>query len=302
MFKLIFSFLLLLPLIIGCSGVQTFPNMARAGDTVSVSMGWQKRFKRSNTTITITPSMGAPIIYQPNDPAIRAIINFYPDPLSNIVIGTKEGDDTFFRNGNTYGSLINSVHTEGDMDWWQTVAFIDLPSTLQMGEVNIELINTDGDIANSLVNIIEGTGDVDVFNAEGLGPMNHTQLTSLERASNYEVSIISAIIPYAVEFEFTYNAPNVSFPYTEKAIVVNPNVVKNVVTSDDGVTLKVMVVPASLAPLTSLQDFKFYISGSAVNEALNTSPGLTLNSLKAYDVDGNVIAGVSESIVQDLRF
>lgn len=286
--------LILLSALTACSGVQTFPNMARAGDTVSVAMGWQKRFKRSNTTVTITPSVGEPVVYQPDDPAIRAIINFYPDPLSNIVIGTKTQNDAFFRYGNTYGSLINSNHTDGDMDWWQAVAFIDLPSTLPEGEANIHLINSYGDTTDSNVNIIEGNGVSDLFNAEGVGPLTVSQLTSLERASNYEVSIESDVIPYAVEMEFTH---------TEEAVVINPNELKNIIWTDNGSILKVMLLPASSSALSSLHDFKFYITGTAANEFM---PGvglqtLTLNSINAYDVNGNSITGVSASLVADYR-
>jgi len=289
MFKLFFSLVLLLPLIAGCSGVQTFPNMARAGDTVSVAMGWQKRFKRNNTTVTITPSVGEPVVYQPDDPAIRAIINFYPDPLSNIVIGTKTENDTFFKYGNTYGSLINSNYTDGDMDWWQTVAFVDLPSTMSEGEANIQLTNSDGDISNSIVNIIEGGGVAGLFNAEGVGPMTSTQLASLERASNFEVSINASVIPYAVEMEFTH---------TKKAIVINPNELKNITWNDDGSLLKVMILPASSSPLTSLHDFKFYISGEA---AIEFFQDISVQTVKAYDVNGNDIPGVSVSLVADYR-
>jgi len=289
MFKLIFSLLLLLPLIIGCSGVQTFPNMARAGDTVSVAMGWQKRFKRNNTTVTITPSVGDPVVYQPDDPAVRAIINFYPDPLSNIVVGTKTKNN-IFKYGNTYGSLINSNYTDGDMDWWQTVAFVDLPPTLAVGEANIQLMNSTGDVASSVVNVIEGNGVADLFNAEGNGPMDATQLAALERTSNFEVSIESPVIPYAVEMEFTH---------TEQVIVVNPNELKNILWTDDGMVLKVMLIPASSSPLTSLYDFKFYISGLA---ALEWNQGVALQSVKAFDINGDIVTGVSVSVVADYRF
>jgi len=292
MFKLIFSLVLLLPLIAGCSGVQTFPNMARAGDTVSIAMGWQKRFKRNNTTVTITPSVGEPVVYQPDDPAVRAIINFYPDPLSNVVVGTKIKNDTFFNNGLAYGTLINTNYTDGDMDWWQTIAFVDLPSTIAVGEANIQLTNIVGDMANSIVNIVGGSGEAGLFNAEGNGPMSPIQLAALERASNFEVSINAAVIPYAVELEFTHIG-------TEKAVVVNTNDLKNIIWVDNGPLLKVMLLPSSSNALSSLHDFKFYITGKATHPYYRITQELALQSVKAYDIDGNAVTGVTASLVAD---
>jgi len=292
MFKRILSLLFLLSVLTGCSGVQTYPNVAQAGDTISLAMGWQKRFKRSNTTVTITPSIGVPIIYLPDDPAVRAIINLYPDPLSNIVVGTRIENNESYKYGLTYGRLINTNYTDGDMDWWQTVAFLNLPSSMPAGEVDIELTNDQGDTVSSIVNIVDGPGSAELFNVEGNGPLDSNQLASLERASNFEVSIESAVIPYAIEMEFTHIG---------KTYIVNPSALKNIIWSDNNSVLKVALLPASSAPLTSLHDFKFYITGNTALDWVQDIQPLVLQSIKAFDINGDIIPGVNASIVTEFN-
>lgn len=288
MFKFI-NIILMSVIVCACSGIQTYPNVAMPGETVSIGMGWQKQFKRSNTTVTIIPSNGIPVVYLPNDPAIRAIFNMYPDPVSNLVVGNAMQDNINFNSGYSYGSLISNNFTNGDMDWWQTVAFIDLPINIPAGEAEIQLTNSQGDTATSIVQIIDGTGTGDIFNVEANGPLDQMQLDSLERAPNFEVSIQAQSIPYALEFSFTH-AGNV--------YIVNPTSNKNVMWSDDGSVLKVFVVPSTSSPLTNIHDFKFYISGITAVEWVQAIQPLILDTFKAFDIDGHPISGVTVNVDQ----
>src|SRR3989344_3311080 len=70
----------------GCVGARSFHEIARAGDTVALAAGWKHYFSRDNITVTVTPSSGSPVVYPPNDPAVRAVINLYPDPLSSLLV------------------------------------------------------------------------------------------------------------------------------------------------------------------------------------------------------------------------
>ncbi len=290
--KIIFilSFLLFLA---GCSGVQTFPNMARAGDTVSITMGWQKNFKRSNTTVTITPSVGAPVIYQANDAALRAIVNFYPDPVSWIVVGTDIKKNAGFNDGYVYGSTINNNFTDGDHDWWQTTAFVDLPLTLPVGEATIQFTNDIGESRSSIVEIVSGNGSAESFNAKGNGPLSSGQLASLERSPYLEVSFNAVQIPYAIEMNFSYLG----------AIhVVNPrSSIKNIIWSGDGSNLKVMLLPAKTQLLEKMHDFKFYIAGEAALKDVQNFKPIALESMQAFDINGNVMTGISISIVANIN-
>ncbi|MDH5570794.1 MAG: hypothetical protein OEY89_03450, partial [Gammaproteobacteria bacterium] len=115
-------FLLLTTVLASCSGVQTFQSSLRAGDTAAVAAGWKHNFSRDNITVTITPSVGEPIVYLPGNSAVRAVVNMYPDPLSSMVVSEATNQDiTPF--AQTY-ALGTNFYTAGDKDWWQTVVFL----------------------------------------------------------------------------------------------------------------------------------------------------------------------------------
>jgi len=284
---LVVSVLFLIMVLSGCGGVQTFPNTARQGETVSISMGWKKEFKRSNTTVTITPSSGNPIVYFPNDPAIRAIANLYPDPVSWLVVGTESSryDNSY---GASYGDAINNYFTNNDNDWWQTVAFIDLPAVLPLGSTSIQLTNSLGFSFTSIVEIVEGAGSSAIFNAELNGPLSSGQLVSLERSPHYEVLFNSDLIPYAIELKFSHDPFLFSYE-NGRAHVVNPRGnVKSILWSGDVTQLKVVLMPAGQLALKNINDFKFYIAGGI--------SGLTLIDMQAFDENGNSVSGVNVNI------
>ncbi len=58
--------------------------------------------------------------------------------------------------------------------------------------------------------------------------------------------------------------------------------------NDDGTNLTVILTPTQGVTLTQMLDFKFYIAGGIT--------GLTQTSLKAYDVNGAPLSGVTASI------
>jgi len=284
----------------GCAGLKSFPNSARAGETVALGLGWQKNFARSNTTVTITPSSGSPITYLPNDPAVRAIINLYPDPVSWMVVGTEttfndagqqQQFNNKYQNAYNYGSLIESIFTNNDKDWWQTTAFVDLPSTLSTGTATIVFTNTSGNSKSSTVEIITGAGSTDVFDAEINRSLTPKQLGALERSTNYEVSFTSSTIPHAIEVQMTHSADYANGG-TGVVYVANPRGdIKNVTWSDTGTQLKVILLPTDLTVLTNMNDFKFYVTGGIT--------GLNYQNIKAFDINGNSLAGVTVSIAQN---
>ena len=268
----------------GCGGIQTFPNTVRPGETVSIAMGWEKRFKKSNTTVTITASSGEIFTYNPDDPNVRAIINLYPDPVSWLVIGTESvRNDLSY--GRSYGNAINSFFTDEDNDWWQTIAFIDLPLILPPGNTSIELINSYGDYSSSVVEIVGTQGAPTVFNAELNGPVSTKQLTSLERSPHYEILFESNEIPHAIEVLFQHETLAITGENGRMHIVNPRGNMKSVLWSDDLTQLKVILIPSGLYPLTNMKDFKFYIAGGI--------QGVVLQEVKAFDENGNDVSGIS---------
>jgi hypothetical protein len=299
-------FFMILPLTIwlaACVGVQTFTPIARQGDTVAVTVGWKKNLARQNITVTITDNSGAAVTYPPNDSRVRGILNVYPDPASRAVVGTMTNQDLGYAATVTGGLInenvtINNATYEHDNDWWQTVLFLDLPSTMATGTATISIAGG-GNIKPASVTIVPGTGSSNLFNIhqfgstfEILSPMYFPNaLKSLERAGRYTVTFGSYtdasgywIVPHSIELQFTHT------PSVGASWVVNPRGdIKNVVWSDDGTNIKVMLTPTQGVTLTQILDFKFYIAGDIT--------GLTLvpSSMKAYDVNGNLMSGITVS-------
>lgn len=282
---LFFFVVIQLLLLSACSGIQTYPNKVSAGDTVTLGLGWQKNFRRDNTSVHITPSTGGTITYQPGDPALRALINFYPDPVSYMIVGTETNQDANFNYGATYGNMVNRYFTGGDKDIWQTTAFINLPESLPLGDALIELENDAGEAVTSSVLIVEGEGSPDQFDAEINGPLTPLQLSSLERSPHFEVAFSGSSIPYAIEVTISHD-PDIGHGGAGEVYVVNPRGdIKNIFWSDTGTVLKVYVTPTRIKLLNNFNDFKFYLAGGV------GSP--VVDDVKAYDIDGNLITGIT---------
>jgi len=284
-----FIFLLLTTILAGCSGVQTFQSTLRAGETAAVAAGWKHNFSRDNITVTVTPSIGAPIIYLPDDPAVRAVVNMYPDPLSSMVISDETNQDiTPF--AQTY-ALGTSFYTSGDKDWWQTVVFVDLPDSLPTGLTNIEISNSAGDSATSSLNIIDGIGQAEIFEIDQNGPMSMNQFSSLERVDHFVISFSASVIPHAIQINLSHD-PDAATGGVGKAYVSNPRGdLKSIMWNDDGSNLQVLLTPTQIQPLSSMTDFKFYVSGGITN--------LIANNIVAVDINGAPLTGVTANVTAE---
>ncbi len=291
-----------------CATTQTFTTAARAGDTVMLPLGWQKTLQRANITVTITPLTGSPVSYAPGNPAVRGLFNLYPDPVSKLVIGTDLNNDLGV-GATAVGSSINSNITGNDSDWWQTTLVLDLPSTLSPGLATISIADatTSAVIQSSTVNVLPGTGSPNNFNVYSRisGPPTvgtwsfdvtsanwyPSALLSLERAQYVKLTFGrtggTVPIPQAVQLQLSHTAA------TNQSWIVNPRSdMKNVSWRDDGTIITLVITPASGNPITSMKDFNVYIAGPVNGVAVIPS------SLKAYDGNGGVIAGITTALVQ----
>ena len=270
-----------------CGGLNTFHEHARAGDTVAVPLGMKPDFSKDNVTVTITPSSGADIVLNATDPAIRAVLNFYPDPVSNMIVSRETGEDlTPF--ASTYGfSTLGSA--DNQKDYFQTTLFLDLPLTLSDGSTPlptgltaIQVSNGSGTTHTADVNIIEGVGTPNTFNSDFNGQLflNKDMLDSLSRAPHTTVSFAhidypTEPLPHAVELSFTHGSG--------QAFVINPlGYIKNLSWADDGTNMKIIMLQSKDGIIDDMKDYKFYISGSVTN--------LQLESAQGYGIDGNSIA------------
>jgi len=272
-----------------CSGLQTFNEYARAGDTIAVAAGMKPDFSKNNISVTITPSSGPNILLTQGDPAIRAVINLYPDPVSSLIV-SRETNQNLTPYALTYASTTTSM-ARGDIDWFQTTVFIDLPTNLPTGTTNIEISNPQGTTTSSTVEVIDGTGTPSVFNAELAGPFTPAMLASLTRVSHYVVSFDTATLPYAIEINLSHD-PDAENGGVGKAVAINPiGYKKNLTWTDDGYNMKVILLPAQDLMINSKKDFKFYVAGEIT--------GLNIIDIKGYGIDGIPVSGITANITQN---
>ena len=284
--KIITACVLAVTLLNGCTGTQTFHSFARAGDTVAIAAGWQHYFTRDNITVTITPSSGAPVVYSPDDPAIRAVVNMYPDPISSLIVSERTGQNLTLNSLTLTGTLSSAI-TGDDRDWWQTVVFIDLPLSLPEGLTTVQIDNPESESASSQLFIVQGLGNKHRFGTT-FGQLQRADLASLERLSHYVISFTGGTIPYAIEIKLAHD-PDKDNGGVGRAHVINPGgALKSLFWTDDGSNTLVVVMPANGQTLTYMKDFKLYISGGINN--------LSITSMEAYDADGNDVPGVTATV------
>ena len=272
-------------LIAGCAGTQTFNQYAKSGETVAIATGYQPDWSRDNISVWVQEQGGTYVQYPANDPRIRAVVNFYPDPLSSLVVSNRtEQDVTPFAEG--YGNALNNGFTSGDRDWYQTVVFFDLPDPMNFGTADLyieEVANTNNFVETTL-EIVGTGGSPHSFGTNAGGPLQRVHMAALERASHYAVTLSdSGTVPYAVQMDFTHDTG------VGKAYVVEPiSGVKNISWTDDGSTLRVVILPAEETSVRTIDDFKFYVAGGVTN--------LAPISTQAFNIDGVTVTGVSPTV------
>ena len=284
-----FLILLMCFVLSACGGLRTFHEYARAGDTVAVPVGMKPTFNKDNITVTITPASAEPqIVLTSTDPAIRAIINFYPDPISNMIISREIGEDlTPFARTYANTALFSA---NNDKDYYQTTVFVDLPGSLPVGLTQIDVSDDTGIIHSATLDVISGTGTQNTFKSDvsnGL-LLDDQMLDSLARSSHTVVTFDAATLPYAIELNLAHD-PDVTTGGTGKAFVVNPlGYRKNIIWDDDGVNMKIILTQSKDGIIDNFNDYKFYIAGSVTN--------LQSVSVTGYDNNGNEVAGVTTTL------
>jgi len=274
----------------GCAGLNTYPEYVRAGDTVTVAGGWLQNFTKDNITVTITPSSGPPIVYAANDPAIRAVVNLYPDPVSSVVV-SKETDQDLTFGARSYANVIDFLSTDYDRDWYQTTVFVDLPASLPVGTTSVTIETLDlSESVTSNVEVIGAGGSPATFNAEINGPLLPAQMDALERVPHYVISFSGPTVPYAIQLDMSHDA-DMDNGGTGRTHVINTRGdIKGVAWSDTGTSARVILTPAKGQTLGLMSDFKIYVAGGINN--------LAVTSVAAFDINGDTVAGVTAGITQ----
>ncbi len=286
---------LVLPLVYACTATESFPNAARAGDTVALALGWNKVAVNRNTIrVTITDALGVVTTINPGDPALRALTQLYPDPVSRLIVEYEAVDSLGgeeYTQAHTSGTYITGGVTGGDKELNETTLFLDLPGNLSEGAAQIKVYNT---ATNKLVGyaqwieILPGEGSPNPMyvlgdpDASGLTP---GEAATLERGVYSTITFGGTTIPHALQLELSRAVDD------KRAWVVNPRGdLKNLAWTDTGSTIKVIMTPPFGATPSRVKNFKFHIAGGVTGLAL--VPG----SLKAYDINGAPVTGVSATI------
>ncbi len=282
--QIIILFCVIAPLF-GCSSQKAFTTSAQAGDTVALAIGWYPQVRRQDLTVTITDALGAQVTYLPNDPAVRAVVNLYPDPVSKFIVNSELGKapvatDVF---------ILQSQVTNGDKEFSMKFVAIDLPTTLATGAANISFASSQGDTINPLtVEILPGLGSSNSFeNYEGFAIFNST-LRYMERKNYYTVDFAGTAIPHAIQIDLNHD-PDVNNGGVGEAFVTPARAdLKHTNWSDNGTDLLRVILMPSNAGLTDIQHFKFYVAGELT--------GLLVSSVSAFDINGDPVSGVTANI------
>lgn len=279
----------LLSLVYGCSAFQTFGVAARsgtgaAGDTVALAMGWNQDVDRNEVTVTITDSLSAVTTYLAGDPAVRALINTYPDPVSRLYVYGETNQQVDNGIEPLFLAVVEGAVTSGDKDLSQKVIFVDLPAGMSTGPATVSISNSGGTIATFNVDVVAGDGVPSDFGSQGI-TVTSAHIRAMERAVHKVITFNGSTVPHAIEVDFTHD-PDVNNGGSGVAYVVNPRGdIKNVSWTDDGTNLKVILLPTTNASLNDFIEFKFYVAG--------TITGLSVNTVQAYDVNGVEVPGVA---------
>lgn len=279
----ILSFLTVL--LSGCGAVNTFTTAAQSGSTISIPAGWRQGFTKDNITVTITDSASAVTTYPAGDSRIRAVTNMYPDPVSSLVVDTRIGDPA------NYGQTINTYQTNDDNDWWQTFVILDLPSGMSTGAATLQINGPNSESFGPVnLNILAGTGSPDPLQAAfafGNVTLTPAFLDPLDRPAHFTLNFSGATIPHAIELTLTHD-PDSTAGGNGRALAINPRgELKSLAWSDDGTSMKVILLRANDLVISHIKDFKFYVAGGITN----LSPG----AVTAYDANGAVIPGITVS-------
>ena len=142
----------------GCSKINSFPQQARGGDTITLAVGSPNGMNRANTTLKFIPDSYPADPKVDLTPGIRGIFKLRPDPTSHHWLASASGADPV-------GSITNN-DAHGP---WQQIIVFDLPPGLAVGS-GVVRVTTDADygytqekIKRFNIEILPGIGQRDDF-------------------------------------------------------------------------------------------------------------------------------------------
>lgn len=285
-------FLVLISFVLqGCVATQSFPTVARSGDTITLAVGSPDGMTKSNTTAQFVSDVDASV----TPLSIRSIIRLRPDNTSNLAL---------------FDGIVNAQDYYTGHSQWLTVMVIDLPEGLTIGAGHIDINSSASygtlplginDIPVSL-EIIPGIGSANEFtynnNFGGVGPGNLASLESLPQAVLRPPHLTSSLLLAAAEIKV--HVPLGSIPDRAIRVVADDFYTKNhqgqvqMNWSRDGDEFTVNFI--SPAAMMEPKQLRFSIVLRPGNTFL-TSPAPSVVSTKLYDVNGyptEIFSGVPD--------
>jgi hypothetical protein len=280
--------LVILLLTQGCVGVNTFPMIARAGDTVSVMIGGSNTSRKENVNVSLTDAGGQTWDLKSLG-LVRSVFNLRTDGLAN---------------GMHYSSYLDIYYPWSfGHEPLQTVLITDLPTNMVPGNAVLTVTPSATDDSSGLgypysikLEVIAGTGSHDMFlRKNGFGSTQPVELDRMEQAPHGKITFSSGNIG-AVSLKMSFNNSvlngndiNVYVPEsTVRGTFSSPGAFgatqRMVYWHQDGQFLYVDVVAPQGISSTYLQLFIVHPRG------LSGSPNFTLTSATVYGVDGSAIA------------
>jgi hypothetical protein len=279
--------LILLAALQACTSVNTFPMIARAGDTISVMVGGSEKARKDTISVNLTDannqtwdlkSMGL----------VRSVFNLRTD-------------------GRAHG-LHYSPYSESFLPWvfghepLQTVLITDLPPGMAPGRASLSVaLNTDdnssaiGSPFTISIEIIGGTGSTNGFLRQNpFGSDVAVDFDSLEPAPHAKISLgmgaqVIGAVSLVVDFnETAINPDDINVYVPESAVRTTSAFGKTqrmAYWRQDGQRLYIDVVaPQGIEPIYS----KIYIIHRRTSGG--DSPNFSLISASVYGVDGSALA------------
>ena len=276
----------------GCVGLKTFPQTARAGDTITIGIGLGY-FHGGDTdlmskyTTQVIISDGGSVNYQlTNDDVgngyVRSVFNLFPDSRSNV---------------SNYNMWTKTATIAGRP--FETVVVVDLPPNIPNGIYTVETISTDG-VAGWKKRFIsnleisgQGGSPSDFLDEWGL----NWGLQELENCGFGLVRFSPSSTPTPVGgVELSINFDD-TLAQASGIQVVQPQInmgnTRNLYWSAAGGTVHVYIL--SPQGVVNTDFLKFYILIPPGTPYPNFVPSVT----KVVDLDGNNIPGVTVQIAED---
>lgn len=285
-----FSLIAALLLLEGCVAVQSFPTVARSGDTITLAVGSVDGMNKNNTTATFVSDVDA----SNTSLAIRAIIRLRPDQTSNAALFDLFVDTEDYYTG----------HSQ-----WLTVMVIDLPTGLTVGSGHIDVQTTANtgtfnyninDIPVAL-EIIDGVGAPNQFSYNaGFDPTrdapgNLSSLVALPQVVFKSLDAKSDVRFSAAEIKVNIPTQNATTP--EFRVVADDFYTKN---SQDQLQMSWAkngddFIVNFISPVGGVEIKQLRFSVITQVDKFITAPGPVITSVKLYSVNGvpvTITAGV----------